>query len=983
MATYRGLSNQGATCYMNSLLQTLDMTPDLRHQLYLWSFTETASSKPEDSIPYQLQLLFGRLQLERTQAVDTKGLTRSFQWDLRESFIQHDVQEFCRVLFDAIERSVKGTPQSTLISDLYEGLLEDYVKCLTCGTESKREDKFLDVSLAVRNQLDHTYSDSLEKALSAFVKAEMLSGDNQYSCDTCKSKQNAVKGLRFKSFPRVFVVQLKRFDLDMRTFAKKKLNDFVSFPFVLNLNTYLREQQDNCDPQEAQKPEETHLFPLPADLESRSIALKRYERLKEAPNEDKDKPALEPDSLSRDYAAKHGVRLQKEERASLVAACLQEGPEVYELFSVMVHAGSALGGHYYAYIWSFEQQNWLKFNDSSVKMASVEEVKTTFGGEGRGLAKTCANAYLLTYRKVTAQPISSVPDSLVPEYIRREVGNTLEEEPRDPESSENLIIMYENQRKMFKTAKSTLLSDFLATILAGFGETDPISAFRLRSYRPEQCQFPVNYTGREAESLGSLHFASYQTLVLEKSDKTGFVEYDPNAVFLKVVIWKAEFSDLRLSLADKVAQARKMSVNKFTKMQNLLEKLEEMTDLPGNKLILIRKNQTYGKISTEVLSTPANMNKSLWDLRLNDSAVLYLEEAEANSGPYHWCKEFEQDLYRIQVKFNGPNDPAAESAADLQRKVVIDNRSDLRSLKAAIAETLALSPEAFILRRGYSGSGQEVRNLDWKLNSLNMGLGACLYVELGVPLKAEEMRVVCTLAGQPAKDSDDHVCFTPFPLLSLILNLSDTVRTAKSLLVAKANWLYPTLGLDTNSCLLREQVQDRLGRVLRDTQRLKDLQFFEQSKLCVQRFSEPVAELGPRDIVVACRHWRPSIPLLEAPVHIVVNKGETHFDLGTRMERLFAIPAEQIEAYKVADLLSFSRAKLDRVVWTRLCNKREKVENYPVSLLSDGHLLIVKDRTEAVQTHTVQEKSTEKTHFSWKRKEKAIIITVKGEGNSS
>lgn len=33
-----------------------------------------------------------------------------------------------------------------------------------------------------------------------------------------------------------------------------------------------------------------------------------------------------------------------------VRRLLQNGPYVYELFSVLIHQGSATGGHYYAYI---------------------------------------------------------------------------------------------------------------------------------------------------------------------------------------------------------------------------------------------------------------------------------------------------------------------------------------------------------------------------------------------------------------------------------------------------------------------------------------------------------------------------------------------------------------------------------------------------------------------------------------------------------
>ena len=127
-SSYRGLSNQGATCYMNSLLQTLYMTPEFRTALYKWEYDpEKVShlffclrpfyipSKPpsaswpffflpllpffflkdgeeKDCIPLQLQRLFGSLQLSSRSAIETKKLTLSFGWEGTEVFQQNDVQ---------------------------------------------------------------------------------------------------------------------------------------------------------------------------------------------------------------------------------------------------------------------------------------------------------------------------------------------------------------------------------------------------------------------------------------------------------------------------------------------------------------------------------------------------------------------------------------------------------------------------------------------------------------------------------------------------------------------------------------------------------------------------------------------------------------------------------------------------------------------------------------------------------------------------
>lgn len=59
---YAGILNQGATCYMNSLLQTLFHTPRFRRRLYEWRYKPDRDGESEFCIPLALQKLFARLQ---------------------------------------------------------------------------------------------------------------------------------------------------------------------------------------------------------------------------------------------------------------------------------------------------------------------------------------------------------------------------------------------------------------------------------------------------------------------------------------------------------------------------------------------------------------------------------------------------------------------------------------------------------------------------------------------------------------------------------------------------------------------------------------------------------------------------------------------------------------------------------------------------------------------------------------------------------
>lgn len=145
-----GLRNQGATCYMNSLLQALFFTNELRRAVYLMP---TESEESATSIPLALQRLFFELQFNE-RPVNTKRLTRSFGWQSVESLFQHDVQELCRLLLDNMETKMKGTSVEGTIPNLFRGKMLSYIRCKHVPYESKREETFYDIQLKVKGNRD-------------------------------------------------------------------------------------------------------------------------------------------------------------------------------------------------------------------------------------------------------------------------------------------------------------------------------------------------------------------------------------------------------------------------------------------------------------------------------------------------------------------------------------------------------------------------------------------------------------------------------------------------------------------------------------------------------------------------------------------------------------------------------------------------------------------------------------------------------------
>ena len=226
---YVGLKNQGATCYMNSLLQTLFFTNKLRKAVYQMPTESDDSTK---SVALALQRVFYELQFS-DKPVGTKKLTKSFGWETLDSFMQHDVQELCRVLLDNMESKMKGTCVEGTIPRLFEGKMISFIRCKHVDFNSSREEPFYDIQLNVKGKKN------IYDSFKEYIAVELLDGDNKYDAGDF-GLQEAEKGIIFKSFPPVLHLHLLRFQYDPLTDTNVKINDRFEFQEHIDLTEFLQ-----------------------------------------------------------------------------------------------------------------------------------------------------------------------------------------------------------------------------------------------------------------------------------------------------------------------------------------------------------------------------------------------------------------------------------------------------------------------------------------------------------------------------------------------------------------------------------------------------------------------------------------------------------------------------------------------------------------------------------------------------------------------
>ena len=350
-----GLRNFGSTCYLNSLTQQLFMMPSFRKDLFNnFIIANNINDKNEQeklrySVIYNLQLTFENLKNGGMSPYPPKRFIRSFlsafNGEPIQFGIQQDSDEFLSILCDNLEKEAKAFNKEYFLENSFKGKISNEILSLEKEYPyySQSEEPFFRITLDIKGHK------SLEEALDAYVKGEILDGDNKYYVEEHKRKISIRKSSSLKMLGNIVIIHLKRFEFDFVTFSNHKLSDYLKFPRQINFKKWTR----------------------------------AYLRLNDNQN----------NKLSEDL-----LKITDAEKQNLIDDNMD-----YILTGILVHGGSNLqSGHYYSYIMDQETGEWHQFNDNTISDYNIdtELEKECFGNMGENNVNQYGRtAYLLFYTK--------------------------------------------------------------------------------------------------------------------------------------------------------------------------------------------------------------------------------------------------------------------------------------------------------------------------------------------------------------------------------------------------------------------------------------------------------------------------------------------------------------------------------------------------------------------------------------------------------
>jgi len=702
------------------------------------------------------------------------------------------------------------------------------------------------------------------------------------------------------------MIQLKRFDMDEMRQRRKRF-DYVSYPEVLDMNPFF--QLERPFP-----PNYAYLQDSPGDIDTRPCQLQLSTPTVTLPDHDSTPLEAETAEMAKSYL--NYERIERNSRCSRLFRSYQaSGNEVFELYSVLTHFGSAAAGHYLAYIKVLGSGQWLQFDDERVQEVKESEVFRTFGGAEPG--HPCA--YVLLYRRIRGEVQASdpveVPKWLV-EALEREQQRVVNAQFRVFSGSEERII---------SMPISSFVSDLKTESLRAFGQEKRQA--RLWTYVKDLDMRLENldlYEHARVDCLKTLQFAD--TLRLDLFSLQNDEEMTIEVRFLRA---GAEIADFQAAL---------VGISAISTISELISELYSHFKLPvGARIALHRRSPIPTLHDSTNLASPEHREKCIAQFFLFPGSVLYLEEVIAPLKRPRLPELMTREAAKRVIRYIGK---------DWSGVLSVSRMDSLQELKSRISEVTGLAESEFYLRKHHS-EGEELRDLTDTVGGSGLGNGAGLWLQQGAPASLETCRITLELAS-PACAEEDRPWFAYSFLCELIVSQADTIaqlrRKAAEALLQLTGQCLPAEQLS-----LRERYGERPGKALADHIQLRTC--LSQSgfkRLSIHILHKDYSLTGLKTAVpLSIRLFNPQTYALSSPIDLAVPRETT----AGQLERVMAVlaGAKQVQVVRVTFPQGFYRLDLETEPWRDIGGRTELISSYPLYLGERGGFLVVKDSEASLQ----------------------------------
>jgi ubiquitin carboxyl-terminal hydrolase 8 len=259
-----GLANLGNTCYLNSCIQIISHTYEFNNFIEDGEYKKKLNRIPDSIITLEWDKL-RELMWSSNCVVAPYGFVKAIQKvaaikkrDIFSGHAQNDLQEFLLFIIDAfhsslsrdVDMQITGSAQNnidnlaticyTMMKNMYKkeysemlnifyGIHVSEITSQTSGeVMSLTPEPFSILSLPIPNNSNSTKIDpTIFDCLDLYCHKECLDGDNSWYNDKTNTKENAHRGIIFWSLPNIMIIDIKRWNSQLR-----KINSVVHAPLV-------------------------------------------------------------------------------------------------------------------------------------------------------------------------------------------------------------------------------------------------------------------------------------------------------------------------------------------------------------------------------------------------------------------------------------------------------------------------------------------------------------------------------------------------------------------------------------------------------------------------------------------------------------------------------------------------------------------------------------------------------------------------------